>query len=527
MPTATTAVQPQAEQATEHLDVVIVGAGLSGIGAAHHLQDGLPQQDLRDPRGARGDRRHLGPVPLPGHPLGLRHAHARLPLPAVDRRQGARRRPVDPRLRARHRARGGHRPRTSASATASLRAEWSTRRTRAGRSTSCDGDGEPVAMTCSFLYVLQRLLPLRRGLSRREFEGIERFAGRIVHPQFWPEDLDYAGKRVVVIGSGATAVTLVPAMADQAAHVTMLQRSPTLHPLDPRPRTRSPTRCGALLGDRLAYPITRWKNVALATADLPAQPRRPRARCKRLHPRAASAPRLPRRLRRRHPLQPALRPVGPAPVPGPRRRPVQGDPRRHARRWSPTRSRRFTERGIGLESGAELEADIVVTATGLNLLAFGGIELRRRRRARSRCPSTLAYKGMMLSGVPNFAFTIGYTNASWTLKADLVAEYVCRLLGAHGPHGCRAVRPGRRRPDGRAPAAARLRRPATSSARSTSSRRPGRARAVAAGDELRARRRDAAPPQRSRTACCASPPRRRQPFTRQAPHARAVDAIAA
>ena len=260
--------------AVEHVDVLIVGAGLSGIGAACHLRDKLPGQDLRDPRGARRDRRHLGPVPLSRHPLGLRHVHAGLLVPAVEGREGDRRRPGDPAVRPRHRARARRRERRSASTTGSC-APSGRLRERAldgrGRAHRHRRDGAP---DLRFLFICTGYYRYDEGFTP-DFEGTERFAGRIVHPQHWPEDLDYTGKRVVVIGSGATAVTLVPAMAEHAAHVTMLQRSPSyvvsLPAADPIADVLR-----RVLPAKVAYPIVRWKNVLLTTVFFHLSRRAPR-----------------------------------------------------------------------------------------------------------------------------------------------------------------------------------------------------------------------------------------------------------
>jgi monooxygenase len=257
-----------------------------------------------------------------------------------------------------------------------------------------------------------------------------------VHPQFWPDDLDYAGKSVLVIGSGATAVTLVPALAETAAHVTMLQRSPSYVLAIPSADPLA-NRLRRTLGARRAYPIVRWKNVTIATLLYQLSQRRPK---------------LMRSLLRRGAVRQL--PAGYAvdthfnPTYGPWDQRLclvpDGDLFRTLKAGRASivtdRIERFTPTGVVLESGAPLDADVIVTATGLNLLAIGGISLSVDGAPVS-LPEHLAYKGMMLSRVPNFAFTIGYTNASWTLKADLVAEYVCRLLGYMDEHGYRECMP--------------------------------------------------------------------------------------
>ena len=348
---------------------------------------GLPRQDLRDPRGARRARRDVGPVPLPGHPLGLRHVHARLQLPAVGGREGDRRRrrrscatSRDDGARARRR-RGASASATASCAPSGRRADarWTVEAERTDT-------GEAVRLTCGFLFACTGYYRYDEGYTP-EFPGVERFGGRVVHPQHWPEDLDYAGKRVVVIGSGATAVTLVPALAEQAEHVTMLQRSPTYvvslpgerpdrRPRAPRAaRPRPPTRS-------CAGRTSRSRRCSSSSAG--ARPRLVRA----LHAARASQRSCPPGYDVDDALQAALRPVGPARLPRARRRPVPGAARRarvdrHRRGSRPSPSAACASR-----PGAELEADVVVTATGLNLLALGGMELAvdgaRGRAARDR-----------------------------------------------------------------------------------------------------------------------------------------------
>ena len=245
----------------------------------------------------------------------------------------------------------------------------------------------------------------------------------MIHPQHWPADLDYAGKRVVVIGSGATAVTLVPAMAETAAHVTMLQRSPTyILTLPGEDAIANGLR--RVLGPQRAYTITRWKNVLVGTLIYQLSRRRPDTIRKFI--RNLTIKQLPDGYDVDTHFKPTYNPWDQRLCLVP-----DGDLFRVIRHGQASvvtgQIKTFTERGIQLATGEELEADVIVTATGLQLLAFGGAQLAVDGRDIA-LSDTMAYKGMMLSGVPNFAFTIGYTNASWTLKADLVSEFVCRVL---------------------------------------------------------------------------------------------------
>ncbi len=413
----------------EHVDVLIVGAGLSGIGAARQLQDRLPHKtyaifEAREALGGTWDLFRYPGVRSDSdmHTLGYRFrpwtaAKAIADGPAILEyvRDTAREAGIDRRVRFSHRVR---------------RASWSSRDAR----WTVEVEGR-APVSCSFLYGCGGYYRYDAGF-RPDWPGLDRFGGRVIHPQFWPSDLDYAGRRIVVIGSGATAVTLVPALTDQAAHVTMLQRSPT-YILSIPSEDAIANVLRRLLGARAAYPIVRWKNVALSTAIYEACQRRPREM------RALLRRGLMRRLPDGYDVDTHFNPTyGPwdqrlCLVP-------DGDLFDAISAGTASvvtdRIEAFTEHGIRLASGADLEADIVVTATGLNLLAIGGIELVVDGRPVA-LPDTLAYKGMMLSGVPNFAFTIGYTNASWTLKADLVADYVCRLLAHMDRHGHRRCVP--------------------------------------------------------------------------------------
>jgi cation diffusion facilitator CzcD-associated flavoprotein CzcO len=319
------------------------------------------------------------------------------------------------------------------------RASWSTADARWTVDVERTDTGETLQLTAGFLYACSGYFRYDEGFTP-ELPGTERFEGTIVHPQHWPEDLDYAGKRVVVIGSGATAVTLVPAMAEKAAHVTMLQRSPTYivavpdeDPVAEALRRRLP--------DRLAYAIVRWKNVAVSTLVYRASKRWP-DRVRAMIRRGVTR-QLPADYEVDRHFKPRYDPWDQRMCMVP-----NGDlfrAIRHGKAAIATdRIATFTERGIRLESGEELEADVVVTATGLNLLALGGLEFVVDGREVA-LPETMAYKSMMLSGVPNFAFALGYTNASWTLKADLTSEYVCRLLRHMDRHGHRIAVPERDR----------------------------------------------------------------------------------
>ena len=436
----TTAEKP----APEYVDVLIVGAGLSGIGAASHLRRECPDKSFAviESRGAIGGTWDLFRYP------GIRSDSDMFTLgysfrPWTDAKaiadgesirgyvtDTAREHGIDQHIRFHHRV---------------VRADWSSRTARwtvTAVRTGPGEDGAPdpeddrtVTLSCSFLQVCTGYYRYDQGYSP-EFAGAEDFAGRIVHPQAWPADLDYTGKRVVVIGSGATAVTLVPTMAATAAHVTMLQRSPSYVAALPS---------GDALADRLrrhlpahsAYRLIRWKNVLYSMATYQLSRRRPRLMKAILRRGAVSA--LP-------PGYDVDTHFAPAYDPWDQRLCVVPDGDlfaavRAGRADIVTdRIDRFTADGIALESGAELPADVIVTATGLNLLAVGGMALGVDG-TEVTLSRTVAYKGMMLSGVPNFSLTIGYTNASWTLKADLVAQYVCRLLRHMDAGGFQSVTP--------------------------------------------------------------------------------------
>jgi cation diffusion facilitator CzcD-associated flavoprotein CzcO len=415
---------------TEHVDVLIIGAGLSGIGAAHHIQSAFPRKTytILEAREAIGGTWDL--FRYPGvrsdsdmHTLGYRFrpwteskAIADGPSILSYIRATATEAGIDRHIRFGHRV---------------VRAEWSSEDAR--WTVEAVKDGEPVRLTAGFLYTCGGYYRYDGG-HRPDFPGIERFRGTVVHPQHWPDDVDHTGKNVVVIGSGATAVTLVPAMAERAARVTMLQRSPTYVLSLPAEDAVANT-LRRLLGVRRAYAVTRWKNVVTTTLFFQLSRRRPHVVKSMI--RKAAAQRLPPDYDVDTHFKPRYQPWDQRVCFAP-----DGDLFTAISKGRASvvtdHIEEFTETGLRLASGAELEADLVVTATGLRLLALGGVRLAVDGREVS-LPETMAYKGMMLSGVPNFAFTVGYTNASWTLKADLVSAYVVRLLrymDAHGHDQC-------------------------------------------------------------------------------------------
>lgn len=406
---------------TEHVDVLIVGAGLSGVGAAYYVQTRCPSRSytILEGRSTMGGTWDL--FRYPGvrsdsdmYTLGYafrpwREGKAIADGPSILKyiRETAEEYGIDRKIRFGHQVR---------------RAEWSSLDGRWTVEAEQGPDKQLVRFTCNFLYMCSGYYDYARGYSP-EWPSVERFAGRIVHPQHWPNDLDYTGKRVVVIGSGATAVTLVPAMAQRAAHVTMLQRSPTY--IVARPSEDAIANwLHRFLPTRLAHALARWKAVLLGIYFYSIARRRPA-------------------LARQAILQLVREQLGPdydvdthfAPSYNPWDQRVCLVP--DADLFTAIKSGQatvvtdhiesFTETGIRLRSGDELAADIIVTATGLVLKVMSGVQLVVDG-APVDLAKTLSYKGMMYSDVPNLASAFGYTNASWTLKCELTSRYVCRLL---------------------------------------------------------------------------------------------------
>ena len=423
----------------DYFDVIIVGAGLSGVDAAYHLQTYCPRRSyvILESRDAIGGTWDLFRYPgirsdsdmyTFGYSFRPWHSNSAIADGNSIRtyiRETAAAYGIDSNIRFRHRV-----TRVSWSSAAAL---WMVEVDR--------GPGnEPARFTCNFLFTCTGYYDYAAGYAP-EFPGSEKFRGRIVHPQKWPDDLDYAGKRVVVIGSGATAVTIVPAMAETAGHVTMLQRSPTYIVSRPAEDAMA-TWLRRRLPTRLAYGLARWYNVLFGLYFYNLSRRKPDAVKRWIVAQA------------RHQLGDDY------------------DVKTHfTPRYNPWDQRlclapdadffraikagkadvvtdqieTFTERGIRLQSGRELEADIVVTATGLKLQLLGGMQVVVDGRP-VKFSETMNFKGVMFSDVPNLAAAFGYTNASWTLKCDLTSAYVGRLISYMDRRGYVQCTPRQRDP---------------------------------------------------------------------------------
>lgn len=403
-----------------HVNVLIIGAGLAGIGAAYHIQKAFPERsylvlEARDAIGGTWDLFRYPGVRSDSdmHTLGYRFKPWTDPKAIADGpsilayiRQTATENGIGERVRLGHTA---------------VSAAWSTAEAR-WTVTAVRADGTEAEFTCDFLYCNSGYYRYDAGYTP-DFPGREAFDGPVIHPQHWPEECDHTGKRVVVIGSGATAITLLPALADRAAHVTMLQRTPSyILALPQKDKVANALR--TVVGDEAAYFVARWKNVLRQVAVYQGSRRFPKAARKLI--RRYTVGQLPEGVDVDTHFNPPYDPWD-------QRLCIVPDNdlfkaiRSGKASVATGRIESFTATGIRLESGGELDADLIVTATGLDVLAFGGLRFTVDGVDRP-VSEALAYKGMMLSDIPNFAFTVGYTNSSWTLKADLVAEYVVRLL---------------------------------------------------------------------------------------------------
>ncbi len=430
MEPVTTTAKRTAED-VEHVDVLIVGAGISGISAACHLLERCPSKtfamleareaiggtwDLFRYPGIRSDS-DMFTLGYSFRPWEESEAIADGPAILAYLEETASEYGIGDEIRFGHRV---------------VRAEWSSADALWHvdvERTAADGTTTTVPMSCNFICGCTGYFRYDEGYSP-EFRGRERFRGPVVHPQHWPADLDYDGKRVVVIGSGATAMTLVPALAGKAEQVTMLQRSPTYVVSLPA-QDRIAMALQRRLPARLAYSLTRAKNVALQLISYRVSRRFPRLMRKFFRNGAAAA--LPEGYDVDTHFNPDYDPWDQRVCLLP-----DGDLFKAIRSGEAEivtdRIETFTEVGIRLESGRELEADVIVTATGLQMLFLGDIDVVVDGRELDLSDS-VAYKGMMLAGVPNLSFSVGYTNASWTLKCDLVSKYVCRLLNHMDEHG--------------------------------------------------------------------------------------------
>ncbi|GAC70533.1 flavin-containing monooxygenase [Gordonia soli] len=423
-----------ASTSVETIDVLIVGAGISGIGAARYLTTEHPSKsfailEARESSGGTWDLFRYPGIRSDSdlHTFGYefkpwrdKESIAGAPRILDYLRETASENGIDEKIRYHHTV---------------VSANWSSADARWIVDVERADTGERVIFDAGWIFCASGYYRYDEGYTP-EFEGRDRFAGQIVHPQHWPEDLDYSGKKVVVIGSGATAVTLVPSMADTAGHITMLQRTPTY--VMPIPREDAIANVARkVLGDERGYALTRRKNIAQQRLVYQFCQTFPSLARKAI--RAVNASRLPADFPVDEHFNPPYDPWDQRLCAVP-----NGDLFRSIRNGSASvvtdRIATFTETGIQLEGGDHLDADIIVTATGLNLRVAGGIALSVDGRP-VEMSETVVYRGMMLSGVPNFALAIGYTNSSWTLKIGLLCEYFCRMLGYLDEHGLDAVWP--------------------------------------------------------------------------------------
>ncbi len=419
---------------TEHVDVVVIGAGISGIGAGYHLQDKCPDRSYvilegRDDLGGTWDLFRYPGIRSDSdmHTLGYSFkpwegakAIADGPDILAYLRETAVQYGIDRHMRFGHQV---------------TRATWSSDDATWTVESTRTGTGETVSITCGFLFMCSGYYSYKAG-HLPEFAGRERFGGQIIHPQEWPEDLDYDGKRVVIIGSGATAVTLVPAMAERAEHVTMLQRSPSYVVSRPAHDPIADA-LRKVLPDRVAYGVTRWKNAQLGEAFYK------RTRTK---PEKVKAKLLGLVRKELGPDFDVDTHFTPSYNPWDQRLCLVPD----ADLFEAIRTglasvvtghiETFTEKGIELVSGEVLEADVIVTATGLQLVTLGEMDFVVDGEPVD-FSQTWTYKGLAYSDVPNLASSFGYINASWTLRADLTCGWVCRVLNHMRATGTTRVTP--------------------------------------------------------------------------------------
>lgn len=423
---------------TEHFDVIIVGAGIAGVSAAYHLQKHCPGKtfiilEARDNIGGTWDLFRYPGIRSDSdmYTLGFRWKPWRSPKAIADGpsilsyvREAAREAGVESKVRFGQRLRGASWSSEQAQWTLSVSSEHS------GDTVDIGDTGETGARyTCNFLWTCTGYYRYASGYDPY-FEGQESFPGPIVHPQHWPQELDYSGKRLIVIGSGATAMTLVPELARAAAHVVMLQRSPTYVISEPS-RDAVAAALHRHLPTSAAYAICRWKNILLSALFFEYARRAPRRTKQLLVDEVKNALGASVDVDKHFSPDYNVWDQRVCLIP-------DGDlfeALRAGRAEVVTdQIERFTKRGIRLRSGAEVEADIIVKATGLELELLGGCELSVDGR-RFDLSESVSYSGCMFTGLPNLANTCGYPNASWTLKVDLTSEHVCRMLQTMSKRG--------------------------------------------------------------------------------------------
>ena len=417
----------------EHLDVLVVGAGISGIGAAYYLKNRCPERtfavlegrpniggtwDLFRYPGIRSDS-EMYTLGYAFHPWTADKSIAKAPLILDYLNDTIDTYGIRPHIRYQHKV---------------ISASFSTPDARWTVQIANGESGETIEITCNFLFMCSGYYNYDEGHCP-DFPGRDDFAGQVVHPQFWPDDIDYTGKKVVVIGSGATAVTLIPELAKKARKVTMLQRSPTYIVAGP-----SEDKIALWLRDRLpkktAYRLSRWRNVLVHQFFFTLARRAPKFARKQI--REGQLPYLPDDFDFSH-LDPQYNPWDQRICLTPDADFFDAIKDGVAEIVTDT-IETFTETGLKLTSGTDLEADLIVTATGLKLQFLAGVPLVVDGEA-IKLSDLLTYKAMMFSGVPNMALSFGYTNASWTLKSDLTGEYVCRLLNHMKRKGYRVCVP--------------------------------------------------------------------------------------
>ncbi len=404
----------------EVLDVVIIGAGLSGIGAAVHLKKNCPNKSfaILEARTASGGTWDL--FRYPGirsdsdmYTFGYKFKPWTNPKSIADGkdicdyiRETATEYNIDDKIRYQHKF---------------ISADWSSRQALWSLVVEEGATGNMVTIQAKFIISGSGYYRYEKGLTP-DFSDSDTFSGEIIHPQLWPEDFDYSGKEVVVIGSGATAVTLVPAMAKIANHVTMLQRSPTYVASVPEkdPMIDSLRK---VFSEKIVYSITRTRNVLLGMAFFQVSQRYPEKvrsfLSKQIKKELGDDVDMTHFTPKYNPWDQRLCAV------------PDGDMFKAIREGHASivtdHIERFTKKGILLKSGKELPADIIVTATGLDVQILGGAQL-----SLDGIPIDVSkkhyYKGAMLEDLPNFAMIFGYTNSSWTLKADMISEYVCKVI---------------------------------------------------------------------------------------------------